>query len=245
MAKTVVSLKELLEAGVHFGHQVKRWNPKMKPFIYCVKDNIHIFDLAQTAERLKEACQFIRRLGSQGGVFVFVGVKRQAKKIVREEAERCGAKYVDKRWIGGLLTNFDQVVKNIKTLAELKEKKEAGEFASRTKKEQLLLDREIARLEGFYGGLETLKEPPSALFIIDARAHGGVIKEAKKRGVSVVAVCDSNADPKGIDFLIPGNDDATKAIQLFCKLIADAYLEGRQAYDKREKKGEQGVKSED
>lgn len=242
MAKTVVSLKELLEAGVHFGHQVKRWNPKMKPFIYCVKDKIHIFDLAQTAEKLNEAHEFVRNLASQGKVVVFVGAKRQARKIVVEEAGRCGAKYVNKRWIGGFLTNFDQVAENIKNLTDLKEKKKAGEFEKRTKKEQLLIDREISRLESFYGGLEGIKEPPGCLFVIDARVQDGAIKEARKKGIPVIAVCDSNADPKGIDYLIPGNDDAVKAIQLYCRVIADAFLEGKQAYDKkvaeRKKKGE-------
>lgn len=238
MADTIISLKELLEAGVHFGHQVKRWNPKMKPFIYCVKDNVHIFDLAQTAEKLEEACGFVHDLAGQGKVLIFIGAKRQARKIVAEEAVRCGAKYVNKRWIGGLLSNFGQVVENIKNLTDLKEKKKAGEFAKRTKKEQLLIDRDITRLEGFYGGLEGLEELPGGLFIIDARAQEGAIKEANKKGIPVIAVADSNVDPRGIDYLIPGNDDAVKAIQLYCRLIADAYLKGKQAHDKKEKQRE-------
>lgn len=235
MAEPTVSLKELLEAGVHFGHQTRRWNPKMKLYIYCVKDNIHIFDLAQTAQKITEACKFVKNLGSKGEALVFVGTKRQAKNIVKEEAVRCGAKYVNKRWIGGLLTNFAQVAKNIKKLTELKEKKKAGEFDRLTKKEQLLLEREIERLESFYGGLEGLEELPGALFITDARKQEGAIKEASKKKIPVVAVCDSNADPEGIDFVIPGNDDAVKAIKLYCKLIADAYLEGRQKYQKKSK----------
>lgn len=233
MKKPVISLKELLEAGVHFGHQVRRWNPKMKLFIYCIKDNVHIFDLAQTARGLTEACEFVRSLGSEGKTLIFVGTKRQAKKIVEEEAVRCGANFASKRWIGGLLTNFEQVVKNIKKLADLEEKKKKGEFEKLTKKEQLLIDREFQRLKSFYGGLEGLEELPGALFVIDAKKQEGAVKEANKKKIPVVAVCDSNTDPGGIDFVVPGNDDAVKAIKLYCKLIADAYLEGRQKYQKK------------
>lgn len=233
MKKPTVSLKELLEAGVHFGHQVRRWNPKMKPFIYCVKDNVHIFDLAQTAQKLTEACEFIKKLGGEGKALVFVGTKRQAKKIVEEEASRCDAKFVNKRWIGGLLTNFEQVAKNIKKLAELKEKKKAGEFEKLTKKEQLLVDRGIERLESFFGGLEGVEELPGALFIVDVKKQESAVKEANKKQVPVVAVCDSNVNPEEVGFVIPGNDDAVKAIKLYCKLIADAYLEGREGYKKK------------
>jgi len=238
MKKAIVSLKELLEAGVHFGHQVRRWNPKMKPYIFCVKDNIHIFDLAQTAKKLTEACKFVEKLGSEGKTLVFVGTKRQAKKIVEKEAVRCGAKFVSKRWIGGLLTNFEQVDKNVKKLTELKEKKKAGEFEKLTKKEQLLIDREIEKLEGFYGGLKDLEELPGALFIIDAKKQEGAVKEAKRKKIPIVAICDSNADPEGVDFLIPGNDDAVKAIELYCKLVADACLKGKQKYQKKTDKDE-------
>lgn len=229
---SIVSLKELLEAGVHFGHQVRRWNPKMKSYIYCVKDGVHIFDLAQTAQKIPEACEFVKNLGSEGKTLVFVGTKVQAKKIVEKEAIRCEAKYVSKRWLGGLITNFEQVSKNIKKLVELKEKRESGEFKELIKKEQLLVDRDIEKLESFYGGLVGLEELPGALFVIDAKKQIGAIKEACERQIPVVAVCDSNVDPEGIDFIIPGNDDAVKAIKLYCRVIADAYLKGRQKCQK-------------
>lgn len=233
MKKPTASLKELLEAGAHFGHQVRRWNPKMKPYIYCVKDGVHIFDLAQTAQKISEACEFIESLGSEGKTLVFVGTKGQAKKIVEKEAVRCGAKYVSKRWLGGLITNFGQVSKNIKKMVELREKRKSGEFKELIKKEQLLIDRDIEKLESFYGGLEGLDELPEALFVIDAKKQVGAIKEACKKQIPVVAVCDSNVGPEGVDFVVPGNDDAVKAIKLYCRLIADAYLKGRQKYQKK------------
>jgi small subunit ribosomal protein S2 len=229
----IVTLQELLEAGVHFGHQARRWNPKMKPYIYCKRDKIHIFDLAQTAQALTLACDFVKSLGRQGKTLVFVGTKRQAQPAVREEAARCGAKYLTKRWIGGLITNWDEVQKNIKKLTLLEEKKAGDKFEDYTKKEKLTIDREIAKLEEFYGGLRGLEQLPDALFILDTHRQAGAVTEANKRGVSVIAVCDSNADPKGVDYPISGNDDAVKAIRLYCKLIADAYLEGKKSYEKQ------------
>lgn len=228
--ETIVTLRELLEAGVHFGHQARRWNPKMKPFIFLEREGIHIFDLAQTAQKLTQACEFVRRLGSEGKSLVFVGTKRQAQAAVREEATRAGAYFLTKRWIGGLLTNWSEVKKNIKKLAELQEQREKGEFAKFTKKEQLEIDREIAKLESLYGGLKGLEAVPDACFFIDAKKQEGAIKEANKKGVVVVAVCDTNADPGGVDYPIPGNDDAVKAIKLYCRLIADAYLGGKKAH---------------
>lgn len=229
--KPVVSLKTLLEAGVHFGHQTRRWNPKMKPYIFCVKDGVHIFDLAQTAVNLTTACDFAEALGERGGSLVFVGTKRQVEKIVAQEAQRCQAFYINKRWIGGFLTNFEQVFKNIQKLEKMREEA-VGE---RTKKEKLLRERKREKLESLYGGLIGLKKLPDALFIVDAKNQRTAVREAERTGVKVIAVCDSNADPTGIDFVIPGNDDATKALKLYCKLIADSYLKGRQKYEKKEK----------
>jgi small subunit ribosomal protein S2 len=232
VSEKVITLKELLEAGVHFGHQAHRWNPKMKPYLYCKRDKIHIFDLAQTAQALTVASDFAKNLGQQGKILVFVGTKRQAQTAVKEEAKRCGAKYLTKRWIGGLITNWDEVQKNIKKLVLLEEEKTEEKLKDYTKKEKLKIDREIAKLEGLYGGLRGLEKVPDALFILDAHKQVGAVAEANKKGVSVIAICDSNADPGGVDYPIPGNDDAVKAIGLYCKLIADAYLEGRKIYEK-------------
>lgn len=232
----VPSMQELLEAGVHFGHQVRRWNPKMRPFIFGARDGVHVIDLGQTVEKLKEACEFVRKLGEDNKTIIFVGSKKQARSIVVEEAKRAGAKYISERWIGGLLTNFEQTSKNTKKLRELKEKKAAGEFKERTKKEQLLIDRAIAKLTRFYGGVEDLEKIPDALYVIDVRREENACREAVKKGVPVVAICDTNTDLFLVDWPIPGNDDAIKAIKIVTEAIADAYLEGRQKYEKKSDK---------
>ncbi|KKR58382.1 MAG: 30S ribosomal protein S2 [Candidatus Curtissbacteria bacterium GW2011_GWA1_40_47] len=232
----IPSMQELLEAGVHFGHQVRRWNPKMKPYIFTARAGVHVMDLAQTVEKLEEACEFVAKIGESGGTIIFLASKNQARSIIAEEAKRSGAKYITERWIGGLLTNWEVAGKNIKKLADLKVKKEEGEFKDRTKKENLLIDREIARLERFYGGLADLEKLPDALFVVDVRREENACREARKKGVPVVAVCDTNADLSLVDFPIPGNDDAIKAIKIMTSAVASAYLLGREKFEKKSAK---------
>ncbi|HSX19435.1 MAG TPA: 30S ribosomal protein S2 [Candidatus Saccharimonadales bacterium] len=229
----IPSMQDLLEAGVHFGHQVRRWNPKMRQYIFGEREGVHVIDLEQTFNKLQEAVDFVTKVGESGGVIIFLASKKQAKSIIVEEAQRSGAKYVVERWIGGLLTNWDLTSKNIKKLADLKSKKEAGEFKERTKKENLLIDRDIAKLERLYGGVWDLVKLPEALFVVDVRKEENACREAKKKGIPVVAICDTNANLDLVDYAIPGNDDALKAIKIITAAIADAYMEGKAAYGKR------------
>ena len=231
-------MKELLEAGVHFGHQVRKWNPKMRPYIYTARDGVHVLDLAQTVTKLGEAFEFVKELGQSNKTIIFIGTKKQAAGIIEEEARRCEAMWVSHRWIGGTLTNWDQVQKNIKKLADLKSKLASGYYTDRTKKELLLMQREVNRLEMMYGGLEKLNRLPDAVFVVDCQKEDNAVREAKKMGVPIVAICDTNCDPEALDFPIPGNDDAVKAIRLITKAMADAYLEGRQLGEKQAKVAE-------
>lgn len=240
----IPSMQDLLTAGVHFGHQVRRWNPKMRPFIFTAREGVHVIDLEKTFVKLGVACEFIKKVGEEGKTIVFLGSKKQARAIIAEEAARCGAKYITERWIGGLITNWEQTSKNIKKLAELKLKKEAGEYKDRTKKENLLIDREIARLARLYGGLEDLEKLPDALFIVDVKKEENAAREAKKRAVPVVAIADTNVDLSLIDWPIPGNDDAIKSIKIITAAVADAYLEGRALYEKKSAKEKIEVKSQ-
>jgi len=233
---TKISLKDLLEAGAHFGHQAKRWNPKMKPYLFGVRNGVHIFDLVKTKEGLEKAVDFVKNLTAEGGVIVFVGTKRQAAEIVKEEAKKAGVPHVWERWLGGTITNWEQIKKSIEKLVEMKEKREKGEYKEFTKKENILIDREIARLERFFGGLVGIKELPSAIFVVDTKKEEAAVKEAKKKGITVVAVVDSNSDPDLVDYVIPGNDDAVGAIKLMVGTIAEAAREGRQAWEKKPKK---------
>ena len=232
----IPSMQELLEAGVHFGHQVRRWNPKMKPFIFTAREGVHVLDLAQTVDKLKEAVEFVEKVGEAGGTILFLASKKQAKSIVEEQAKRAGAKFVTERWIGGLLTNWDQTKSNLKKLADLKEKKEAGEFKDRTKKENLLIDQQIAKLERFYGGVVGLEKLPDAIFVIDVRREENACREATKKEVPVVAICDTNANLSFVDYPIPGNDDAIRAIEIVTVAVADAYLEGWEKFEKKSAK---------
>lgn len=232
----IPSMQDLLTAGVHFGHQVRRWNPKMRPFIFTAREGVHVIDLAQTHSRLTEACEFVKKLGAEGKTIVFLGSKKQARAPVAEEAARSGAKYITERWIGGLLTNWEQASKNIKKLAQLREKKEAGEFKGRTKKENLLIDREIAKLARLYGGLENLEKLPDAIFIVDVKKEENAAREARKTAIPVVAIADTNVDLSLIDWPIPGNDDAIKSIKIITAAVADAYLEGRKVWEKKSAK---------
>ncbi|MBI2587433.1 30S ribosomal protein S2 [Candidatus Amesbacteria bacterium] len=217
-----VTLKDLLEAGCHFGHQARRWNPKMKKYIYGERGGVHIIDLVQTKKSLDDACGWVKKLASEGKTVLFVGTKRQAAGGVGEQAIRVGMPYLTQRWVGGLLTNWQEISKRIKKLHDMKEKREKGEYKVYTKKEQLLLDREIAKLEKFLGGVAGLEKLPDALFVVDTHREEVAVLEANRMGIPVVGVVDTNADPEIVDWVIPSNDDAVKAIELIVRTIADA-----------------------
>lgn len=227
------SMQDLLEAGVHFGHQVRRWNPKMQPFIFTAREGIHVIDLAATVDKLTEACEVVKKIGEEGGNIVFLASKKQAKAIVEEEAKKAGAMFITERWIGGLLTNWEQTSKNLKKLADLKKKKEEGGFADLTKKENLLIDRDINKLERFYGGVAILEKLPDALFVVDVRKEENACREAKKKEVPIIALCDTNANVSLVDYPIPGNDDAIKAIEIVTHAVAAAYAEGKAKFEKK------------
>lgn len=236
--KKEISLKDLLEAGAHFGHQSARWNPKMKPYLYTVKDGVYVFDLAKTKEGLEKAVEFVRQLVVEGKTIVFVGTKRQAQAIITEEAKKISVPYVSQRWLGGTLTNWEQIKKSIDQLIEMKEKREQGEYKKYTKKEQLLLDRKINSLEKFFGGLASLAKLPDALFVVDVCKEELAVKEARKKGLEVVGLVDSNADPDLVDCVIPGNDDAVGSIRLMVSAIAEAVKEGQEIRRLEEEKEE-------
>lgn len=232
----VVDLQELLEAGCHFGHQARRWNPKMAPFLYGERDGVHIFDLAKTAEGLEKASQILYEAGRDGKNVVFVGTKRQAQSIVKEEATNAGAMYITTRWPGGLLTNWEQVGKSVKKLGVMKREKAEGKYAVYTKKENVLLDREINKLERFFGGIATLTKLPDILVVADVNKEIVAVREARSKGVFVIAVCDSNVNPDLVDLVIPGNDDAVGSIKLLIATLAKAFKEGRAVAPKAEAK---------
>ena len=218
----------LLESGVHFGHQTKRWNPKMKEYIFSSRDDIYIIDLKKTAEKIEEAYAFVNELSAEGKSVLFVGTKKQAADSVREEAERAGAYYVNARWLGGMLTNFKTIRRRIARLQQLRKMEEDGTFDRLTKKEASKLTLEIEKLEKFLGGIEDMTELPGALFIVDSRKEKIAVAEARKLGIPIVAIVDTNCDPDEIDYVIPGNDDAIRAVKLIAGTIADAIIEGRQ-----------------
>jgi small subunit ribosomal protein S2 len=223
----VVTMKELLGAGVHFGHQTRRWNPKMKRFIFGERNGIYIIDLNQTLERINTAYAFVRDLVAGGGTILFVGTKKQTQDPVSEFAVACGMPYVNQRWLGGMLTNFQTVAGRVRKLQELETSRESGEFAAMPKKEALQHQRELEKLERNLGGIRRLQRPPDAIFVIDTKKEHIAVTEANKLGLPVVAVVDTNCDPDVIDFVIPGNDDAIRAGRLLCRVIADAVEEGR------------------
>jgi len=227
----VVSMKQLLEAGVHFGHQTRRWNPKMAPYIYMERNGIYIIDLQKTVKKLEEAYNFVRDISAEGGSILFVGTKKQAQDAIREEAERVGSYYVNARWLGGMLTNFKTMRTRIDRLAQLRKMQEDGTFDMLPKKEVIKLTNEIAKLEKYLGGVKDMKKLPSAMFIIDSRKERNAIAEARKLGIPIVAIVDTNCDPDEIDYVIPGNDDAIRAIRLIAAAMANAVLEGRQGND--------------
>jgi len=224
-------MKQLLEAGVHFGHQTKRWDPKMKPYIFGARNGIYIVDLQQTVKMFKTAYDFLKEVTSGGKKVIFIGTKKQAQSAIEEEAKRCGMLYVTQRWLGGMLTNFSTVKKGIKRLNELEAMKTEGKLEAVTKKESLMLERERIKLDKYMRGIKDMTEMPSAIFIIDVRKEAIAIKEAKKLGIPVVAVVDTNCSPDDVDYIIPGNDDAIRAIQLFVAAVANACLEGKQLFE--------------
>jgi len=221
-----ITLQDMLEAGVHFGHQTRRWNPKMRPYIYGQKNGVHIIDLQETARSLVAASRFIQGVASQGRSVLFVGTKRACQDIISEEATRAGQFYVNNRWLGGTLTNFGTVKKSIERYNKLTKARDEGRFDLLTKKEALQLTREIAKMERALGGIKDMTGLPGAIFIIDPKKEAIAVREGIKLGIPVVALCDTNCDPEGIDYVIPGNDDAIKAVRLFTRVIADASVEG-------------------
>ncbi|MGN0542018.1 MAG: 30S ribosomal protein S2 [Acutalibacteraceae bacterium] len=225
---SVVSMKQLLEAGVHFGHQTRRWNPKMAEYIFTERNGIYIIDLQKTVKKLEEAYMFVRDIAADGGEILFVGTKKQAQDSVKEEAIRCGMPYVNARWLGGMLTNFNTIQKRIKRLAQLKTMEADGTFDLLPKKEVTKLNLEIEKLEKFMGGITEMRKQPAAMFIVDPRKERIAVLEAKKLGIPIVAIVDTNCDPDEVDYVIPGNDDAIRAVKLIAGAMADAVIEGRQ-----------------
>lgn len=228
VAMSVVSMKQLLEAGVHFGHQTRRWNPKMREYIFTDRNGIYIIDLQKTVKKVEEAYNFMRSIAEEGKTVLFVGTKKQAQDAVKEEAVRCGQFYVNQRWLGGMLTNFSTIRKRIDRLHELERMEQDGTFAVLPKKEVAELLKEKARLEKFLGGIKDMKELPGALFVVDPRKEKIAVAEARRLGIPVVAIVDTNCDPDEVDYVIPGNDDAIRAVKLLTGKMADAILEGLQ-----------------
>ena len=224
----VVSMKQLLEAGVHFGHQTRRWNPKMARYIFTERNGIYIIDLQKTVKKLEEAYMIVRDVAANGDNVLFVGTKKQAGESIKEEAERAGAHYVNARWLGGMMTNFKTIRRRIQRLEQLRKMQEDGTFDRLPKKEVGKLELEIEKLEKYLGGIKTMDKLPGALFIVDPRKERIAVAEAKKLGIPIVAIVDTNCDPDEIDYVIPGNDDAIRAVKLIAGTMADAIIEGRQ-----------------
>ncbi|MDD5404575.1 MAG: 30S ribosomal protein S2 [Sulfuricella sp.] len=222
-----VTMRQMLEAGVHFGHQTRYWNPKMAPFIFGDRNKIHIVNLEKTLPMYEEAIKFVRKMASNKGTILFVGTKRQAREIVKEEAVRCGAPYVDYRWLGGMLTNFKTVKQSIKRLKDMEAMMQDGSMEKISKKEVLGLQREMVKLERSLGGIKDMGGLPDAMFVIDVGYESGAVTEASKLGIPVIGIVDTNNSPAGVDYVIPGNDDSSKAIRLYAQGVADAILEGR------------------
>ena len=230
----VVSMKQLLEAGVHFGHQTRRWNPKMAPYIFTERNGIYIIDLQKTVKKLEEAYMFVRDTTANGGEILFVGTKKQAGDSVKEEAERCGMHYVNARWLGGMLTNFKTIRRRIERLSQLRKMEEDGTFELLPKKEVIKLKLEIEKLEKFIGGIKNMGQIPAALFVVDPKKEKIAVSEARKLGIPIVAIVDTNCDPDEVDYVIPGNDDAIRAVKLIAGAMANAVLEGKQGDDAAE-----------
>ena len=240
----VVSMKQLLEAGVHFGHQTRRWNPKMAPYIYTERNGIYIVDLQKTVRKLEEAYSFVRQLSESGQSLLFVGTKKQAQEAIREEATRCGQYYVNARWLCGMMTNFKTMRTRVDRLNQLKTMQEDGTFDMLPKKEVMKHLGEIAKLEKYLGGVKEMKKLPGALFIVDPRKEKIAVSEARKLGIPIVAIVDTNCDPDDVDYVIPGNDDAIRAIKLISGVMANAIQEGKQGQDAAEASAEKEAAAE-
>ena len=225
---SVITMKQLLEAGVHFGHQTRRWNPKMAPYIYMERNGIYIIDLQQTVKKFEEAYEFVKNLAQEGKSLLFVGTKKQAQETVKEEATRCGMFYVNQRWLGGTLTNYKTIRQRVYRLKELERMESEGVFELLPKKEVAKLRNEMEKLNRFLGGIKEMNELPGALFVVDPRKERIAVLEARKLGIPIIAIVDTNCDPDEVDYVIPGNDDAIRAVKLLCSRIADAVIEGRE-----------------
>ncbi len=230
----VISMKQLLESGVHFGHQTRRWNPKMAPYIFTERNGIYIIDLQKTVRKVEEAYRFVRDLAQQGGTLLFVGTKKQAHNTVREEAERCGMYYVNERWLGGMLTNFQTIKSRIQRLKALEQMETDGSFELLPKKEVMQLRKEKDKLQRYLGGIREMHRLPDALFVIDPRKEKIAVHEARKLRIPIIAIVDTNCDPDDVDFVIPGNDDAIRAVRLLTSKMADAVLEGKEGRQEQE-----------
>ncbi len=228
-----VTMKEMLDAGVHFGHQTQRWNPKMKPYVYTARGGIHIIDLQKTVVRANKAADFVKEIAANGGRLIFVGTKKQAIEPIQEAAQKCGQYYVTKRWLGGMMTNFETIKSSIARLRKIDQMKEKGEFNYFSKKERAKFEKEYTRLSDFLNGIRDMKDMPSAMFVVDLPKEHIAVAEAKRLGIPVVAIADTNSDPELIEYPIPGNDDAIRSIKLFANLIADSYMEGAKVWEQK------------
>ncbi|ALN76272.1 MULTISPECIES: 30S ribosomal protein S2 [Staphylococcus] len=237
----VISMKQLLEAGVHFGHQTRRWNPKMKKYIFTERNGIYIIDLQKTVKKVEEAYSFIKQVSEEGGKVLFVGTKKQAQESVKAEAERAGHYYVNQRWLGGILTNYKTISKRVKRISEIEKMEEDGTFDVLPKKEVVELKKEYDRLIKFLGGIRDMKSMPQALFVVDPRKERNAIAEARKLNIPIVGIVDTNCDPDEIDYVIPANDDAIRAVKLLTGKMADAILEGQQGVSNDEVAAEQNI----
>lgn len=228
-----VTMKAMLDAGVHFGHQTQRWNPKMKPYVFTARGGIHIIDLQKSVEHAKRAADFVKDVAANGGKMIFVGTKKQAVEPIQEAAKRCGQYYVTKRWLGGMLTNFTTIKASIDRLRKIDQMREKGELDYFSKKERARIEKEYTRLAEYLDGIREMKDAPAAMFVVDLNKEHIAVAEARRLGIPVVGIADTNVDPELIDYPIPGNDDAIRSIKLFANLIADAYLEGAQIYEQK------------
>jgi len=222
-----ISLEELLEAGAHFGHQTKRWNPKMQDYLYGDENGVHIFDLTKTKPLIEEALEFLTTSAKEGKVILLLGTKKQVKDKVKEVADKAGVPFVNERWLGGTISNFEQIKRSLKKLEEMKENMTSGGYNEFTKKERLLIEREIARLERFFGGLGAMEKVPEVLFVVDVKKEASAVREAARKGVSVVGIVDSNSDPDLVDYVIPMNDDAAKAVEYILNKVGEAIEDGK------------------
>ena len=242
---SVISMKKLLEAGVHFGHQTRRWNPKMKKFIFTERNGIYIIDLAKTANQIEKAYETIRDIASEGGTVLFVGTKKQAQDSIEQEAKRCGQYYVSNRWLGGMLTNFKTIRNRIKRLTDIEKMQEDGTFEVLPKKEVILLKKEMEKLEKNLGGIKEMTEIPGVMFVVDPNKEKIAILEARKLGIPVIGLVDTNCNPEDVDYAIPGNDDAIRAVKLIMDVMANAVIEGRQGESMEQEVDEQEQMAED